>query len=658
MTTFFSEKLYDMMKSFPKETFVFEAEEKKLMEYYQNIFRANTIDEFNQRIKEFGTFMVKEKKYKANHKQLEKLRAVRNCPFFLLCCNITLLALLEPEKGIHITKDIWVHTTWNQMLSQNMEADVLPLLYSAPFIAERSQLKEGIDTSQKILEYTKLLDLSNFVETFLIPGAVPKLEHEAFCDTFSVEGGVCHVSAIPKKQFASIYLISTREDIPLEELQKAYMNWLQNLSMYQDLIQQQQNEAAKKETAAKTEKPTGPIETFVQKMDWFHNYESFRLAGCSTLDVLYDREIISGEISPEAGDAAIEDVRGCKDTYGISHENAKIYEIKVGPLELEREESDSNFIPVDTYHIADIQNINNDLFYKSSSNPEIFTELFQIFLQLIQAEKPYALPTKLYKTAFSLIKKCKKETPFQKDSDYEYAYQSMLEEIKEYMDEDSYDDLIALITNTLIRYILKNCEESDAWKEGLKVILSAQLSMLEEAELCYIDTYEFLKIELLQRLGRETDTYGIIRRMEEMNDSSELFYDYMELPAYKKWEQTHVPLHGPDNFHFYPENQPGPIELIPRFSALLALFHNTWKSKTKIVEADSTLQSSEKKYDKEKIYFEKDPWLASYWLIYFGLTKDSRYQEVCNMVSEYHLIKQDKNQIIRPAIDFFAAWKR
>ena len=57
-------------------------------------------------------------------------------------------------------------------------------------------------------------------------------------------------------------------------------------------------------------------------------------------------------------------------------------------------------------------------------------------------------------------------------------------------------------------------------------------------------------------------------------------------------------------------------------------------------------------YTKEKRSLAKDPHLALYWLLHFGLALDKRYAEVADLVAEHKLAEQ--LPVIAGALDFFA----
>ncbi len=64
-----------------------------------------------------------------------------------------------------------------------------------------------------------------------------------------------------------------------------------------------------------------------------------------------------------------------------------------------------------------------------------------------------------------------------------------------------------------------------------------------------------------------------------------------------------------------------------------------------------TKESRDEAYQKEKEYFIQDPYLALYWLVYFGLNFDSRYDEVKTIVLKHSL--QEKLAYINEPLAFF-----
>ena len=94
------------------------------------------------------------------------------------------------------------------------------------------------------------------------------------------------------------------------------------------------------------------------------------------------------------------------------------------------------------------------------------------------------------------------------------------------------------------------------------------------------------------------------------------------------------------------------LSLIKRYQQLSYLMLG-WAEMNYIcpTELFETHKERDEAYLKEKEYFISDPYLALYWLVYFGLHFDSRYEEVKELVIEKKL--NDKLSYLNEPLEFF-----
>ncbi|SHO55156.1 hypothetical protein [Vibrio quintilis] len=377
-------------------------------------------------------------------------------------------------------------------------------------------------------------------------------------------------------------------------------------------------------------------ERFLEQMK-FYSSEYWDLAGCDDyFDYQNDYDVIGGDVAPGTGDHIVIDRRGCGDTYGLCHDCANIYPIKVI-------KNSGVSGPVDTYEITDVKDF--DLQFFAGYKNQDFQKLLAQFKQCLDiGDEAEDLSGRLIQPGLKLLQDaCFSDDRLESVEDLDSAIRQL--------DEDYYEDVMVFVAMLLAFYILVNHDRPEELRESLKIMLSGELC--DEDNSPFIAELSYVKILTLFELERKQDAYKIIRRVQAENYlDDDLFQDYYDLDEYIEWLRVSQPLVGPDNFNFYLPGQPGPISLIDRFRRIGHLFLAI-RDQKEVCEYDwNILLNASRRYDEEKAFFEHDYHLVLYWLLYFGMTADQRYQDV-EVIAEQQEYRK-KMKMFGVVLDFFS----